>query len=95
MTSKLSDNNSYSFEWLEDQQICTKLKESTKKKLAKYLGITTYGRVDFRIKSDGSYFVFDIATMPYTSDHRSFYFNFEQYGLTMTDLHKLVILSSL
>ncbi len=30
ITSKLSDNNSYSFEWLEDQQICTKLKESTK-----------------------------------------------------------------
>ncbi|HEM3281785.1 TPA: hypothetical protein U0977_002057 [Streptococcus suis] len=31
ITSKLSDNNSYSFEWLEYQQICTKLKESTKK----------------------------------------------------------------
>ena len=94
LTSELSDNNCYSFEWLEDQQICTKLKKATKK-LAKYLGITTYGRVDFRIKSDGSYFVFDIATMPYTTDHSSFNFDFEQYGFTMADLHKLVILSSL
>lgn len=94
LTSELSDNNSYSFELLENQQICAELKKATKK-LAKYLGITTYGRVDFRIKSDGSYFVFDIATMPYTTDHSSFNFGFEHYGLTMTDLHKLVILSSL
>ena len=27
LTSELSDNNCYSFEWLEDQQICTKLKK--------------------------------------------------------------------
>ena len=94
LTSELSDSNSYSFEMLENQQICTELKKATKN-LAKYLGITTYGRVDFRIKSDGSYFVFDIATMPYTTNHSSFNYNFEQYGFTMTDVHKLVILSSL
>jgi len=33
--------------------------------------------------------------MPYTTDHSSFNFDFEQYGFTMADLHKLVILSSL
>lgn len=94
LTSELSDNNGYIFESLEDSFLCEKLKAATQK-LAQYLGITTYGRVDFRIKSDRSFFVFDVATMPYTTKHSSFNYNFEQYGLTLTDVHKLVILSSL
>ena len=94
LTSELSDNNDYIFESLEDSFLCEKLKAATQK-LAQYLGITTYGRVDFRIKSDRSFFVFDVATMPYTTKHSSFNYNFEQHGLTLTDVHKLVILSSL
>ncbi|WP_235280210.1 D-alanine--D-alanine ligase family protein [Streptococcus phocae] len=52
LTSELSNNNDYAFGILEDKSLCTKLKEATQK-LAQYLGINTYGRVDFRIKSDG------------------------------------------
>lgn len=94
LTSEVSDNDDYTFEFLQDKSLCEKLKESTEK-LAQYLGITTYGRVDFRIKSDGNFFAFDVATMPYTTNHSSFNYNFHHCNFTMTDLHKLVILSSL
>lgn len=94
LTSELSDNNDYTFKMFNDKSLCEKLKDSTEK-LAKYLGITTYGRVDYRIKSDGSFFAFDIATMPYTTNHSSFNYSFKQHNFTLTDLHKLVILSSL
>ncbi|MBF0776818.1 D-alanine--D-alanine ligase [Streptococcus azizii] len=94
LTSEVSDRNDYTFEYLQDKSLCKKLKEATEK-LAQYLDISTYGRVDFRIKSDGNFFAFDVATMPYTTKHSSFHYNFYKYNLTMADLHKLILFSSL
>lgn len=94
LTSEVSDNNDYSFKLFNDINLEKSLKETTKK-LVQYIGIDTYGRVDFRIDKKGNFFVIDIATMPYTTKHSSFNFVMQYYGFSSTDLHKLVILSSL
>ena len=94
LTSQISDNYLYKFDKLSDPELINKIKIKTKK-IAHYLNINTYGRIDFRIDKNKNIYVFDIATMPYTTKHSSFSYNFNNYNLSLSDIHKLIILSSL
>jgi D-alanine-D-alanine ligase len=54
-----------------------------------------YGRIDFRISHDGTPYIFDISTMPYTTEHSSFSFAFAKLGLPYSDIYQAVITAAL
>lgn len=96
ITSTISNNYEYTFDLLKyhlQNEICEKIRECVKH-LAIILGIQVYGRIDFRINNDNQYFVIDIAATPYTIQHSSFAFLFEQYGLCYEDIYKIIIYAS-
>lgn len=63
-------------------------------KIIKLLSITGFGRVDFRIDSNGVFYVTDISTNPHYTLESSYYFIFQQLGLDYKDLISCLISSS-
>lgn len=53
---------------------------------AKILGIQGFGRIDFRINSNGEYYITDIATNPHLVKHSSFYYAFSTLGFTHSEM---------
>lgn len=92
LTNECSNAYNYKFSFLENNYLARKIQNDTKI-IAKLLGISGYGRVDFRINSKGEYFVIDIATMPYTINHSSFSFWFQEKNYNYNDLYKVLLMS--
>lgn len=59
------------------------------------LDMEVYGRIDFRISSEGEPFVFDISTTPYITKHSSFSFAFNKAGFKHHDIFDVIIKSAL
>lgn len=97
ITSNISNNYDYTFDFLNtqiDELTCKKI-QKTVKKIVKILNIQSYGRVDFRIDSDNSFYAIDIAATPYTIKHSSFAFLFNRYNLNYEDIFKMILYASL
>lgn len=69
--------------------------QSVAKKAFQLLQMDIYGRIDFRISSDGIPYIFDISTTPYTTKHSSFAFAFEQMGFEYSDIYRAIISAAL
>lgn len=55
------------------------------------LGLKGVGRVDFRVKPDGTPLIIEMACKPHLTRHSSFTFALRQMGKTQTDLIKFMI----
>lgn len=70
--------------------IATKL-EYYAKQVVELLGITGFGRVDFRIDYDGNIYITDIATNPHITKGMSFYYAFKENGLDYSQMLESLI----
>ncbi|MEG6522363.1 hypothetical protein [Desulfotomaculum sp. 1211_IL3151] len=97
LDEKASANNHYGFYALEDTQ--TKATIDAIKKYAEesfqLLQMDVYGRIDFRIDANGNPYVFDVSTTPYTTEHSSFAFDFNNLGFDYNDIYQAIIASAL
>lgn len=58
------------------------------------LGMEVYGRIDFRISKDGTPYVFDVSTTPYTILHSSFAYAFELLGFDYPSVYEAIIVAA-
>ena len=93
ITTSISDTFDYSFSPLErniSNQICNAIMNSAKK-AADLLVIDTYARFDFRVNSEGEFYLIDIAGTPYITRHSSIAYLFINYlKLQYTDIFLLL-----
>lgn len=54
--------------------------------IAKAIGIKNMGRIDYRIDSMGNVYVTDIATNPHITKSMTFYYEYQEFGLTYADV---------
>lgn len=93
INSEISNSYDYSFDLLEHHvsaAIC-KMLCKTAEKCAALLGIETYARFDFRIDTAQNFYLIDIAGTPYTIQHSSIAYLFQEvYGLHYKDIYKVI-----
>lgn len=92
-----SDDNQYGFYKLDryfPQEVITAIQAAAEKAF-RLLQMNVYGRIDFRITSDGKPFIFDVSTTPYTTKHSSFAYAFKQLGFEYCDIYRAVISAAL
>lgn len=77
-----------------DSELSKKL-ESCAIDVVTLLGITGFGRVDFRIDYNQNIYVTDIATNPHITKGMSFYYAFSENGLNYTQMLETLIALSL
>ena len=84
-----SFNNNYSFSIFDPQ----KSEELYKiiNKIITALGLTGYGRIDFRLNKEGIPYLFDIATMPFICKHSSFAFSMGALNYKLSDIYKIIL----
>ena len=63
-----------------DSGLATQL-EITTEKVALSMGIKNMGRIDYRIDTNGNYYITDIATNPHITKSMTFYYEFKKFGL--------------
>lgn len=97
MDETMSEQYTYEF-----QDASKTLSRDTMLKINEYaqetfrlLDMRNYGRIDFRINTDGIPFVFDVSTMPYTIKHSSFAFAFNKLGLKYSDIYSCIIAAAI
>lgn len=88
-----SAENSYDFYCLRDTQPQQTLDQicNYAKKAFNLLQMNVYGRIDFRISSEGKPYIFDVSTTPYTTRHSSFAFDFNQMNFQYSDIYHAII----
>lgn len=98
LSYETSLNNDYEFYSLLDvlsEDTCKKIMEDAVKTFS-LLGLSKYGRVDFRVdKNTHKHYVMDISTTPYITKHSSYSFAFEKMGLKYNDIFSLVVAAAL
>lgn len=57
------------------------------------LDISGFGRIDFRIKENGDYFVTDISTNPHYTEQSSFFVPFKNLDMSYEDMINSLIAS--
>lgn len=90
-----SYNDSYGFFDFSDIEIYRPEILEHSSKICEFLGISGYARVDYRIADNGSYYVTDIATTPYTTRHSSFSYAMNILGIEYRYLEALLLLQAL
>lgn len=63
-----------------DSKLATQLEIITEK-VALSMGIRNLGRIDYRIDTDGNFYITDIATNPHITKSMTFYYEFKKFGL--------------
>lgn len=96
LTYECSYNYDYDFFPLENEiskEILNEIKQLALK-ATKLLKIKNYGRIDFRISKEGTPYIIDISTTPYTTIHSSFAFAFKSNGLPYEKIYQSIIVNS-
>jgi D-alanine-D-alanine ligase len=68
-----------------ERRICDDMKDAAEN-VFRALGMTTIGRVDFRIDPQGRFFITDVATTPHLVRHSAFAFAFMHAGFAHADV---------
>lgn len=92
-----SEKDNYGFYLMEklfSSKVISKIKLSAENAF-QILKMDIYGRIDFRVSSNGQVYIFDISTTPYTTKHSSFAYAFEQLGFDYCDIYNAVISAAL
>lgn len=82
----------YSFE--EYNKTLSEKLVKTAIKTVSLLNIQGFGRVDFRISTDGEFYVTDVSTNPHYTQNSSFFFVFSKLGFQYDDMIKCLIASA-
>lgn len=93
LTADISNNNDYEFEMLSnlfEPKIINRIMEHARDAFS-ILNLDKYGRIDFRITSDGQPYVIDISTTPYITVHSSFSYVFKKLGLPYNNIFSAII----
>jgi D-alanine-D-alanine ligase len=69
----------------DDEELSERIKLYVEK-VANELEIFGYGRIDFRIRNNGQFYITDIATNPHITKSMSFYYAFKQLGYSYQDV---------
>lgn len=89
ITNEISDTYDYSFSLLSlelNDNICRRIMQKTEL-AAKYLNIDDYARFDYRINTNGNFYLIDIAGSPYLTRHSSINYLFtEVLGFQYSDI---------
>lgn len=64
-------------------------------KAFRLMQMDVYGRIDFRISHNGTPYIFDISTTPYTTEHSSFAFAFARLGFQYSGIYQAIITAAL
>jgi D-alanine-D-alanine ligase len=92
-------SSSYSYDFYLAQNVFDKKFIDTlldvAKKIFKCIGLSNYGRIDFRISKDQKIYVTDISSTPYIISHSSFNYVFQQLEFEQKDMFLLIVLSAL
>lgn len=94
LTNAISNAYNYEFYYLNNKRLNDLLCYTTKK-VVELLGITGYGRVDFRIDNENLFYIFDVATMPYIIKHSSFAYWFQAEDLDYSCIYKALLISTI
>lgn len=92
-----SDCDDYGFYQLDNilsTETLNKINHNAKRAF-KIMQMMAYGRIDFRINKQGTPYIFDVSTTPYTTKHSSFAFIFDQLGYEYSDIYRAIITSAL
>lgn len=93
ITTSISNDYDYTFSPLYKKipfEICNSI-QKTSEKAAYLLNIKNYARFDYRIDSDGKFYLIDIAGSPYLTRHSSIEYLFTKLlGLNYTDIFLLI-----
>ncbi|MDY8048706.1 hypothetical protein [Paenibacillus polymyxa] len=84
------DYDFYALNRVFSKSIINTIKESSKK-AAILLGLSNYGRIDYRIDTKGTPYLMDIATSPYTTKHSSFAFAFKELDVDYEYIYSTII----
>ena len=97
MDEQASAENRYDFYCIKNTQSKQTLEEiyNYAQQAFNLMQMNVYGRVDFRINSNGKPYIFDISTTPYTTRHSSFAFDFEQLQLQYCDIYNAIITAAI
>lgn len=92
-----SEKYNYDFYMLSDTQSANTISliKHYAEKAFELLQMDVYGRVDFRIDKNGTPYIFDISTTPYTTLHSSIAYAFNQLGYTYPDIYKAIIIGTI
>lgn len=93
LTHERSFLDQYEFFSITDklQTIDVNLIKNIAVQVAKLINLTNYGRIDFRIDHQGTPYLIDIATSPYTTKHSSFAYSFERLKIAYEDIYATII----
>ena len=97
LDEQASAENRYDFYCIKNTQSKQTLEEiyNYAQQAFNLMQMNVYGRVDFRINSNGKPYIFDISTTPYTTRHSSFAFDFEQLQLQYCDIYNAIITAAI
>lgn len=84
----------YNLEHTQSQQTILKIYEYARKAF-NLLQMDVYGRIDFRINSNGEPYIFDVSTTPYTTMHSSFAYDFKRMKLQYSEIYDAIITSAI
>ncbi len=94
ISSDVSNNYQYDFAPLYEKfpaDLCSKI-QAYSEHAAKILNVENYARFDFRITEDMQCFLIDIAGTPYTIQHSSVAYLFQDiYNLAYEDIYKVIV----
>lgn len=92
LTYNIRGTDKYSFYnySLYNKKISEELIKTTEK-IARILGITGFGRIDYRIDKNGFFYVTDIATNPHIVQHSSFNYSFQEIGYSYNNMLSTLI----
>lgn len=80
-------DNKYSFyNFIDEKPKIGKLILEAATKAANIIGFQDYARLDFRISKNGNFYLTDTTNNPHIVSHSSFYYCYENAGLTHSDL---------
>ncbi|TDL68566.1 hypothetical protein E2R58_05040 [Paenibacillus amylolyticus] len=87
LTYEIRGKDQYSFYnyGVYNEKLNQRLIESTRR-IALILGITGFGRIDYRINQNNEFFITDIATNPHIVKHSSFHNSFKELGYTYDEM---------
>jgi len=93
LTYERSFKDDYDFYKLQDEIGKSRAEsiQKTAERIAKLMGISQYGRIDFRIDYQGNVYLIDIAASPYTTAHSSFSYAFSEENLSYKHIYTTII----
>lgn len=97
LDEQASAYNQYGFYHLGDTQKLHTIDtiRAYAEKAFRLMQMDVYGRIDFRTAADGTPYIFDVSTTPYTTKHSSFAFAFERLGLSYSEIYQAIIFAAL